>query len=182
MPLTVPDLHDDVVRLRPPVIADVGALTAALQDPEIPRFTMIPRPYTADDARAFVHRASAEWRDGTRASFVIVSVDGDELLGGIGLHEPEPSGRRFFGYWVAAPARGRGVATRAVALLVDWALGPVGLSELHAVVFSDNPVSLRLLERAGFQSQGPTPAAIQHATGPRAAIVLRRSAAARVGP
>jgi hypothetical protein len=66
-----------VIRLRPPRPGDEGALTEALQDPEIPRFTMVPSPYTAADARAFVARADAQWRDGTRANFLIVGVDDD---------------------------------------------------------------------------------------------------------
>jgi RimJ/RimL family protein N-acetyltransferase len=181
MALTVPDLHDDLIRLRPPAPDDVAALTAALQDPEISRFTMIPSPYTAADAVAFVARADAEWRAGTRANFLIVSADDDGLLGGIGLHEEEPSGDRPFGYWVAAPARRRGVATRAVRLFVDWAFGTLGLPRLHALVFTDNPVSSHLLERAGFRCEGPAPVAIAHATGRRSAIVLSRVAPVSAG-
>jgi len=72
MVLTVPDLHDDVVALRPPTPSDVGAITAAVQDPEIPRFTHVPAPYTAVDAVAFVGKAASSWRDGTDASFLDV--------------------------------------------------------------------------------------------------------------
>jgi len=45
VPLPVPDLHDDVVALRPPRTGDVPAITAAAQDPDIYRFTMVPTPY-----------------------------------------------------------------------------------------------------------------------------------------
>jgi RimJ/RimL family protein N-acetyltransferase len=178
MAVTVPDLHDEAIRLRPPNPSDVDALTTALQDPEIPRFTMVPSPYTADDARAFVAQAGTQWRDGTRASFLIVGVDDDQVLGGIGLHGEDPAGRRPFGYWVAAPARRRGVATRAIRIFVDWAFTSLGVPRLHALVFSDNPVSVHLLERAGFHVEGPTPAAIEHATGPRSAVVLTLAAPA----
>ena len=49
---------------------------------------------------------------------MIVDADDGELLGAVGLHDLDPaSGRCSAGYWVAAAARGRGVATRACALL-----------------------------------------------------------------
>lgn len=57
MRLDVPDLADEVVRLRPPALADVDAITAECQDPEIPRFTRIMSPYGREDAVRFVEDA-----------------------------------------------------------------------------------------------------------------------------
>jgi RimJ/RimL family protein N-acetyltransferase len=43
----VEGLSDGVVRLRLMAEADVGAIVAACQDPEIPRWTRVPEPYGA---------------------------------------------------------------------------------------------------------------------------------------
>jgi RimJ/RimL family protein N-acetyltransferase len=169
---SVPDLHDDLVALRPPAPSDVDAITAAVQDPEIPRYTMVPSPYTAADAVAFVDKAVSSWRSGTDASFVVVDRTSGALLGAIGLHQLDAEARQaHVGYWVAAAARGRGVATRALTLVAGWALGPVGLRRVRALVFTDNPWSQRVLEKAGFRRQPGAPAAVEHATGPRVAHV-----------
>jgi hypothetical protein len=50
--LSVPAPHDEPVRLGPPLPGDVDAITAAVQDPDIPAFTMVPTPYTVEDAIA----------------------------------------------------------------------------------------------------------------------------------
>ena len=169
---SVPDLHDDLVALRPPAPSDVDAITAAVQDPEIPRYTMVPSPYTAADAVAFVDKAVSSWRSGTDASFVVVDRTSGALLGAIGLHQLDAEARQaHVGYWVAAAARGRGVATRALTLVAGWALGPVGLRRVRALVFTDNPWSQRVLEKAGFRRQPGAPAAVEHAAGPRVAHV-----------
>jgi len=176
MVLTVPDLHDDVVALRPPTPSDVGAITAAVQDPEIPRFTHVPAPYTAVDAVAFVGKAASSWRDGTDASFLVVDRTSGVLLGSVGLQKLDAvPGEAHVGYWVDAAARRRGVATRALRLVTTWAFETLGLERLQAQVFTDNPWSQRVLEQAGFRRVPDAPAAVEHAAGPRPAFVYSRS-------
>jgi RimJ/RimL family protein N-acetyltransferase len=174
VPLDVPDLADDAVRLRPPALGDVDAITAAVQDPAIPRFTRIPSPYARDDAVAWVGAATAGWQRGDQAGFVIVDRATEALVGGIGVHQLDArAGPPFVGYWVDAAARGRGVATRAVRLVVGWALGPVGLTELTAWVYADNEVSPRVLERVGFRRDPGAPELLAHAAGSRPAYAFR---------
>ena len=45
------------------------------------------------------------------------------------------------GYWVAREARGRGVATRAVRLVREWAASELGLTTLELVIHEDNAPS-----------------------------------------
>jgi RimJ/RimL family protein N-acetyltransferase len=176
MVLTVPDLHDDAVALRPPGPSDVLAITAAVQDPEIPRFTHVPAPYTAVEAVAFVDKAASSWRDGTDASFLVVDRTSGVLLGAIGLQKLDAvAGEAYIGYWVEAAARRRGVATRALRLVAAWAFETLGLERLQAQVFTDNPWSQRVLEKAGFRRVPNAPAAVEHAAGPRPAFVYSRA-------
>ena len=181
MPLSVPDLHDDVVALRPPHPGDVAAITAAAQDPDISRFTMVPSPYGVADAVAYVTSSQAAWRSSSRVSFVIVERDAGTLLGTVGIHHLDwDTHAAEIGYWVAAPARGAGVATRALRLAAGWALDDLDLRRLEALVFTDNPRSRRVAERAGFVNTGVAPARVEHSSGPRDAFVLVRTPA-RVG-
>ena len=58
----------------------------------------------------------------------------------------EDSGRRYVGYWIDRSVWGRGIATKAVALLLDR----VTARPLHAYVAVANVGSLRVLEKSGF--------------------------------
>ena len=54
------------------------------------------------------------------------------------------------GYWLGEPYWGRGIATRAVRALIDYAFAHFDLMRLYATVFEWNPASARVLEKAGF--------------------------------
>lgn len=66
---------------------------------------------------------------------------------------PDEDGEVEIGYGLAPSARGRGVATEAVQLLVDWALAQ-GARSVRAEVLPGNEPSLRLLARLGFADIG----------------------------
>jgi RimJ/RimL family protein N-acetyltransferase len=154
MRLNVPRLGDDEIALRPPVPGDVDAITEACQDPEIPRWTRVPSPYTRAHAVEFVERSARTWEQGTDAPFVIVDADTGALLGAIGVHRfgGEDDGPEV-GYWLEREARGRGVATRALRLVADWACRELGVRLLLQADVR-NAASRRVAEKARFQFVG----------------------------
>ena len=139
-------LEDDLIVLRPFTEDDVPAITLACQDPEIPRWTSIPSPYTEEDARAFVRGAEGIF------DFAVVDAATDQLLGSVGFGL-EGHARAGFGYWTRKEARGRGVASRALRLLVRWAAGEHGLARLQLIVEPANAASIRVAENAGFRRE-----------------------------
>ena len=147
-----PPLSDGVITLREFESTDVAALVEACQDPEIPRFTLVPSPYTEEHARAWLPSVAAGRAAGTRMAFAIVDAPaGDALLGAAGLNVIDHEQRAAdVGYWLAAPARGRGVATRAVELLAAWAFDTLGLERLELRTQEHNHASRAVAERAGF--------------------------------
>jgi RimJ/RimL family protein N-acetyltransferase len=136
------------VGLRPLRPSDADAIFAACQDPEIPRWTLVPSPYTREHAKEFIARSATE--DGT-LTFAAAGPD-DELLGVLSLLDlhREP-GYAEIGYWLAAPARGRGLATQAVRLLTAHAHEELGLDRVEIHVHRENTASLRVPERAGYE-------------------------------
>jgi RimJ/RimL family protein N-acetyltransferase len=144
------EISDGAVTLRPLRKSDVSQLVEACADPLIPRFTRVPSPYTAAHARAALEPSGDELR-----RVIVDAADDERLLGLCSLLRFVPGGRSCeVGYWLAAWARGRGVATRAVQLLCAWGFGELELEriELHAHV--DNPASRAVAARAGFAEFG----------------------------
>jgi RimJ/RimL family protein N-acetyltransferase len=155
MPLSEPILADEVITLRRPAERDLDAITAACQDPEIPRFTRIRSPYTRADAEEFVRASSDQWDDGSSASFVVADRSTDTLLGAMGVMRlTEARDVAEVGYWVAAEARGCGIATRALRLVSRWAVLDLGLRRLELMTRVDNHASQAVATRAGFTREG----------------------------
>ena len=76
------------------------------------------------------------------------------LLGMCGLHLREQPEVAEVGYWIAAPARRRGIATRAARLVSRWALATFPLLRLELMTHPDNLGSQRVAEGAGFTREG----------------------------
>ena len=97
------------------------------------------------------------WRSGTNATFGI-HVDGiDGVVGGIGVRflSDLDDGCAEIGYWVAAEARGRGVATAATRAAARWAFGAVPeLARIQLRADVENVASNRVAEKAGFTREG----------------------------
>lgn len=166
------ELTDGTLVLRPPTDDDAGAIHAACQDPEIPRWIpIIPQPYTEERAREFVAWSRERWEAGDY-SFVIVEGGSGELLGAIGMGVNQRMKIGHIGYWVAAAARRRGVASGALRVLAGWALEKGGLGRLELVTDPDNVGSQRVAERVGFQREGILRSHILHRDGRRRDSVL----------
>jgi RimJ/RimL family protein N-acetyltransferase len=155
MPLAVPSLADEVVLLRVPGTRDIDAITAACQDPDIPRFTRIPSPYHRSHAELWVAHAAGSWEAGTEAVMVIVDHLTDVLLGSVGLMRVDDDRNvAEIGYWVAKEARGRGIATRAVRLVSRWAARDLGIKRIELMTRVDNHASQGVATAAGFVREG----------------------------
>lgn len=154
IPLPEPPLADAELRLRPWTLGDVPAVTAACQDPEISRWTVVPQEYTDQDATEFIATREADRAAGRELSLAIVSHR-DALLGSIAVSNVDwPDHRAEIGYWMAREVRGRGLGTRAVRLLSRWAIAELRLERLELLANPANEASQRLAERAGFTREG----------------------------
>jgi [ribosomal protein S5]-alanine N-acetyltransferase len=120
--------------------ADNPRVSACMRD-------LFPSPYTIDDARRFIAMAAGP----SRNLLLAIEVRG-KAAGGIGIHPLEDvyRGSAEIGYWLAEPFWGRGIVTEAVRALVPVAFERTGASRIQAGVFSNNPASMRVLEKCGF--------------------------------
>jgi RimJ/RimL family protein N-acetyltransferase len=153
--LSAPTLSDGEITVRGLRESDVPDIVAACTDPEIPRWTRVPSPYTREDAERFLALAAVEAAAGEALALAVTDAADDRLIGTIGLMDlAGGDGHGEIGYWTAAAARGRGATTRAVVLVRDWAVAELGLRELEILAHRDNPPSQRVAERAGFVATG----------------------------
>jgi RimJ/RimL family protein N-acetyltransferase len=137
--------------LRPGFPEDAPALAAAIADEGIVRnLATAPWPYRMRDAEAFL----ASPRDPILPSLLVFERTGGaaQLVGSCGLGRRQ-SGAIELGYWIGRPFWGRGLATEASTALIDIARA-LGLKQLEASHYIDNPASARVLDKLGFESTG----------------------------
>lgn len=157
-------LVDGPTALRPWRDSDQAALVAACRDPEIARWTRVPVDYGPTDAKAYLLQRWDMLSAGVAAPFAIVAAPDGDLLGSVSLLRIAWEHRRAeVGYWLAREARGRGHATRAVALICAWGFETLGIERIDLLAAVANLPSQSVAERAGF-----TPEAIlrSYARGP----------------
>ncbi len=111
----------------------------------------IPFPYRESDARAFIAHVLKEKPQQTFA----IAHEG-VLCGVVGLVVQQDVYRRSaeMGFWLGEPYHGRGIATRAVALITAYAFKELKLVRVFAGVFDHNTASMRVLEKNGYLKEG----------------------------
>ena len=155
-PIRLPDppLTDGEILMRAWERRDVPAVTAACQDPEIPRWTVVPHHYTERHARDFISGTGADLAAGRELALAVVDAD-DRLLGALGMSNFDWADMKGeIGYWMAPEARRRGIGARATRMLAEWAVTTLGLERVELLANPKNEASQRLAERAGFTREG----------------------------
>lgn len=165
------ELRTERLLLRAPGPADVPEVVVAMADPLIRRFLPdTPDPYRVADAEDWINRQVPAWQAAGGACLLVTDGRTGALLGGTNL-AARPGGQAEITYWVAAPARGRGVAAEAVSSVSGWALDR-GMARLELVTALDNPAAQRVALAAGYRREGIKRGAGSRADGSRYDQVL----------
>lgn len=118
---------------------DAPALVTALDDHEMCHgLTVVPYPYTLDDAHWFINEGAGE-------ALAVCRNDG-ALIGAMGLG-------KTFGYWIAKPYWGQGYATEAAKPVLDSHFSTSD-APVQSSYVDDNLGSARVLEKLGFEITG----------------------------
>jgi RimJ/RimL family protein N-acetyltransferase len=147
-------LRTDRLLIRRFTLADVGAIGAVWGDPTVMRFVgrglPLDRVAAADALMGIVARyrlsGAGDWA---------VTLSGDAcLIGEAGLQPLEGGPETEVTYTLGRRWWGRGYGSEAVAAVLGYAFGELGLSRIVAVVHPRNAASLALLEKLGMVREG----------------------------
>ncbi|MGH3756522.1 GNAT family N-acetyltransferase [Actinophytocola sp.] len=154
LPVDVPTLTDGEVRLRPHRASDVDALVEQALDPESIEWTRVPVPYARADAVGYLELIAGGWRSGREFCFAVETPD-VPFAGSVSLRAYIDDGVGEVAYGLHPAARGRGVCSRAVKLLLDW-----GFERFDVVLWIahvGNWASRRVAWANGFTFDGTIP-------------------------
>jgi RimJ/RimL family protein N-acetyltransferase len=113
-------------------------------------------PPTPTSTRSELERAGLAWPDGSQLPMVITAKSGDDwrLVGWVNLVIDSAGRSAEVGYWLHAGSEGRGLATRAVTVVLDHAFGPLVLHRVELQATTDHARSRSLPQRLAFTQEG----------------------------
>jgi RimJ/RimL family protein N-acetyltransferase len=155
----IPVLHGDRVTLRAMNESDVPRIAEACADPRTQYWlAFMPRDYTEDDARDYLAALEEGIATGHWVQWAVVDPATDQLLAHVGIPR-NMHGNGEIGYWAHPDARGRGVVTEAVRLVVRHAflepnVGGLGFHRLFLKAAGGNEASAQVAKANGFREFG----------------------------
>lgn len=105
----------------------------------------------AVEARAMLRRIEADAARGDTVHWGICLAGSDTVVGNIGFYRGFADAQGEVGYVLRAPFRRRGLMREALALVVAFGFGRLGLATIMARTAADNAASIGLLEHLGFE-------------------------------
>lgn len=140
--------------LRPITIEDAPAFAKLGNDKDIARMTgSFPYPFPLISVEVKIMMLNAQKRRGIAYPYAITK-DGGDLMGVTDLFRQDEKSPFELGYWIGKPFWGTGYMTEACAALLTEAERTLRATKFVAGVFSDNPASMKVLEKLGFKRVG----------------------------
>jgi len=151
-----PILETTRLILRAHCVEDYAACRRLWSDPDVVRFI----GGKAQDAQAVwfrLLRYAGMWSLLGYGMWVIEDRDRGAILGEAGLLSaerglPELEGIPEAGWVLAPPAWGKGIATEAMAAVLEWADAHADAPSLRCIIEPDNAPSIRVAEKLGFSA------------------------------
>ncbi|GAL17148.1 ribosomal-protein-L7p-serine acetyltransferase [Vibrio maritimus] len=112
-------------------------------------------PHAEDEAffLSFIRQSLHDYADGK--SMTCAMIYQDEIVGNISFNVIDSSLKRVeIGYWLSQSMQGRGIVTRAVSQLIEFAFLELKMEKVQISAASENKPSRAVCERLGFTLEG----------------------------
>jgi ribosomal-protein-alanine N-acetyltransferase len=148
---TLPQLDHELVSLRPLTVADIPTWYEYLTMPVVFEHTS----WNVGSPSELEHYANLSDAPAALLRLAIVERTTDQLVGTVGFHTVSPENRSAeLAYDLSPPWWGKGIASQACEVVVEWAHVHVGLVRVQATVLNSNSRSIEVLQRCGFKREG----------------------------
>ncbi len=146
-------LGDDVVSIGPVLPGDLGALFTWMNDAATAKLDFAWRPVDFNAFKNWMDRLSG---DPTQVLFAIRKIGNPEIVGFVLLKNIQPVHRSAeLGVRIGAETdRNRGIGTRAVTLVLDYAWKTLNLHRVSLTTLAHNTRAIASYRSAGFEEEG----------------------------
>jgi RimJ/RimL family protein N-acetyltransferase len=134
-------------------VSDCDHYRRWFSDPDIRRYLRMFQPISEKTEREYIEST------GSRPDTITLAIalkDGDEHIGGTGLHEIRWKDRAgSFGIFIGPAAqREKGYGTEVTRLIVRYAFESLNFNRLELLVYANNPRAIKVYEKVGFVHEG----------------------------
>ena len=147
------------VLIRSWTLDDVDSLVYHANNFNIAKYMTdaFPHPYSRTDGIAFIQLANQD----DPVHMFAIAVDG-KAVGGIGVHPQKDIMQKSaeLGYWLGEPYWRKGIMTKAIEEMIEFAFTTYDITRLFARPFGNNIPSQKLLEKSGFILEARIPKVI----------------------
>ncbi len=150
-----PELTTKRLKLRRVEQDDLDVLHGCFSDPQAMVFWGWPVSKSTVESERLLAIFAKTSSPYDHFAWAITDKKSDRCLGVVNYHHREQRHRRLeIGYIVAAAHRRKGIATEAVAAMLDFCERELKVHRFNALIAPENAASLRLVERLGFVCEG----------------------------
>ncbi len=150
-----PSLATERLLLRPFSLSDANDVQRLAGDRAIADTTInIPHPYEDGMAEEWIGKHQETFDQGKGVCFAITTKADGALVGAISLMGVSAGHQAEMGFWVGKPYWNEGFCTEAANAVLRYAFEQMGLVRVHAIHFSRNSASGRVMQKVGMKHEG----------------------------
>lgn len=152
--MSQPVIRTERLVLRAPCPEDLDRCAELLGDYEVAKMlSRVPYPYDLEQGRQYLARSVQRWENVAEADELGFHVDHEgKLIGGLGFKKLQETPE--IGYWLGRPYWGKGFMSEALRAAVGWVFENTGHERLACEAMTENPASIKVMEKAGFRAVG----------------------------
>ena len=156
VPLETPTLSaGESIALQPAELDDAERYLKMVDDnyEQLTQWIRAPKPPTTVEDRRKAQAADLANGDDGKGYWWLIEEDG-ELAGTIALHHVESTEKwALVGYWLDTNFTGKGIMTRSLKAVIDWAFADLGLNRVEIQASLNNRASASIPERLGIRRE-----------------------------
>jgi len=152
---SLPELTTERLRLSALTEADIPLIVHYANNNNVARYTAnLPHPYAAADAAFWLNMASEGLKEKNHFIFALRNKETNAFMGGMGLRLHPQFNRAELGFWLGEPFWGQGLTSEAVAAIIQFGFGELGLRKITAHHILVNGASGKVMLKNGMKQEG----------------------------
>lgn len=151
----IPTIKTERLILRPFQLSDAKEVQRQAGNPKVAATTAtIPHPYPDGTAEDWISKHQTWFEKGLAVDWAIELVEGQKLIGSIGLGINKANSRAEVGYWIGEEYWNKGYCSEAAKAAFRYAFEDLHLNKITSRHMFENPASGKVMENAGMEKEG----------------------------